>query len=58
MMTPTEAVLDELHRYSGIPLAEVDELIKTAPSKTGPKWVAGDRSTAQGLQEFYDRVDH
>lgn len=57
-MTPTEAVLDELHRYSGISLAEVDELVKTAPSKTGSKWNAADRSTAQGLQEFYDRVDH
>lgn len=56
--TPTEAVLNELHRYSGIPLAEVDELVKTAPSKTGLEWRAGDRSTAQGLQEFYDNVDH
>jgi len=58
MVTPTEAVLDELHRYSGIPLAEVDELVKTAASKTGLTWDARDRSTAQGLQEFYDRVDH
>jgi glycosyltransferase involved in cell wall biosynthesis len=36
-MTPTGAVLDELHHYSGIPLAEVDELVNKAPSKTGPK---------------------
>ena len=55
---PTVTVLDKSHRYSGIPLAEVDELVKTAPSKTGSKWNAADRSTAHGLQEFYDRVDH
>ena len=57
-LAPTDAVLLELERYCGRPLEEVRSLANRSPHLTKEIWEAGDRSTAEGLKDFYDHVDN
>ncbi len=55
---PTKAVLHELSEYSGKSIDEVRQLASTAPSITSKKWVDSDRSTPEGLSDFYNSVSN
>lgn len=55
-LAPTDAVAEELSRYSGLPPDEVRKIAKTSSKVTGQKWAEADRSTPEGLNAFYQSV--
>ena len=57
-LRPTQAVLVELQRYSGLSLEQVRTLAERSPLMTKETWEARDRSTPEGVQDFYDHVAH
>lgn len=57
-LRPTEAVLVELSEYSGMAVEEVRSLAATSASVTAQKWTETERSTPEGLREFYNSVSN
>lgn len=55
-LKPTEAVIQELIAYSGLPEDEVRYTAANSQKITEQKWAEADRSTPEGLRAFYDSV--
>ncbi|GAM99761.1 hypothetical protein U91I_03416 [alpha proteobacterium U9-1i] len=53
---PTEAIVRELMEFSGLPEAEVRKLATSSQEISAQKWDEADRSTPEGLREFYRSV--
>lgn len=57
-MTPSEAVIADLVEYSGLPIEEVRALAASSQAISEQKWDSADRSTPEGLRDFYRSVSN
>lgn len=57
-MTPREAIIADLVEYSGRSLDEVRTLATSSQSISEQKWNSADRSTPEGLRDFYRSVSN
>ncbi|MEQ9506240.1 MAG: class I SAM-dependent methyltransferase [Hyphomonas sp.] len=55
---PVKAVLEELSEFSGLPIAEVEQIAANSNRITGEKWAQADRSTPEGMRAFYASVSN
>ncbi|MBY9068468.1 class I SAM-dependent methyltransferase [Hyphomonas sp. WL0036] len=57
-VTPSESVFLQLCEYSGLSLDEVKEIAANSSSITAQKWAEADRSTPEGVRQFYESVSN
>ena len=55
-MPPTEAVIHQLADYSGCSIDEVRQIVSDTNEISKRKWSEADRSTPDGLRDFYSSV--
>ncbi len=55
---PVQAVLEELTGFSGLPIEEVEKIAANSNSITAQKWAEADRSTPEGMRQFYASVSN
>ncbi len=57
-LTPSEAIIADLVEYSGLPIEEVRTLATSSQAISEQKWDSADRSTPEGLRDFYHSVSN